>query len=268
MSSGCLIRSLSYNSMWAEPWAGFQIYLIEEQPPIRLDGGLIALELTKSVMFSPTRHCLDLPTDNLVGYVIDLTLEFVNSSPTVNISHDLVEKWTEMLPVIFQDEGWVSKLFNLCKIYQQVAQVTVQPTGLYNNLFGYLAIGYMYDLHAMNIPWLAPRAQLSGMLRTFLSLLEAEFLVHKRPIHYARQLCVSESSLLKECQKKFGKSTSEIIQQRVMKEAKRQLVETNRSIGDIADDLNFVTLSYFSERFRQIANTSPTVFRRLYQNVT
>ena len=58
-----------------------------------------------------------------------------------------------------------------------------------------------------------------------------------------------------------GKSPSQLIQERVMLEAKKQLHLTHKSIKEVAAALHFSDEHYFSRFFKKQAGISPTVFR-------
>ena len=58
-----------------------------------------------------------------------------------------------------------------------------------------------------------------------------------------------------------GQSASEVIQDRIILEAKAQLVQTELTVNQIAYQLQFHDSSYFCRFFRKHTGVSPQVFR-------
>jgi len=58
-----------------------------------------------------------------------------------------------------------------------------------------------------------------------------------------------------------GVTAGHLIRQRVLTEAKRQLVFTSLAIHEIAYDLSFSDPSHFARFFRQQTGTTPQAFR-------
>jgi AraC family transcriptional activator of pobA len=100
-------------------------------------------------------------------------------------------------------------------------------------------------------------AQLVARLR---ALIEARWNEHL-PIHaYATKLAVSESRLRAACIAVTGVPPMELIQERLLLEAKRLLIYTGLSVADIADALGYDP-AYFSRIFSRRIGQSPRRFR-------
>ena len=103
----------------------------------------------------------------------------------------------------------------------------------------------------------------------FLELLERQFpvdyprtaLILRTPADYANRLSVHVNHLNKAIKETTGKTTSELIAGRVIKEATQYLQHTNRSISEIAFSLGFESISYFSKFYRKHTDKSPTKVR-------
>jgi len=99
-------------------------------------------------------------------------------------------------------------------------------------------------------------------LRRFRLLIEAHYLKHWPVARYARQLAVSESSLNRLCQDLTGGTAFDVVQQRVLLEARRRLMYVPGSVAMIAEELGFKDPAYFCRFFRRHTGLSPTAFRR------
>jgi len=99
------------------------------------------------------------------------------------------------------------------------------------------------------------------IIRKFNLLVEANFKTEHSVSFYAGQLCKAPKTLSNIFAIFNQKTPSQIIRERVMVEAKRLLLYTDRSIKDIAFELGFEDMSYFSNFFKKSAHVSPSDFR-------
>jgi len=98
-------------------------------------------------------------------------------------------------------------------------------------------------------------------LRKLESLIEKNFLKLKQPSDYADLMHLSPSYLNTLCKQNLNKTLSELIQERVLLEAKRLLAYTDFSVKEIADRLNFSTASYLIRYFKKHTGTTPDDFK-------
>jgi len=82
---------------------------------------------------------------------------------------------------------------------------------------------------------------------------------------YAQRLGVTPAHLNAIVQALTGKSALELIHERLLLEARRELIYTPRAIGTIADALGFADPGYFTRFFKRLAGLSPKDFRRQAQ---
>jgi len=95
----------------------------------------------------------------------------------------------------------------------------------------------------------------------FREALELHFLERKKVQDYAVMLNVSSNHLARAVRSVTGMSPSQMVQERLMLEAKRLLIHTSRDIADIAYELAFVSPSQFGAWFRNLEGDAPGVFR-------
>jgi AraC-like DNA-binding protein len=101
-----------------------------------------------------------------------------------------------------------------------------------------------------------------NILRNFEKLIEQNFLRLKLPKNYAELLFITPNHLNALCKQVAGKSAGEMIRDRVLLEAKRNLVNSNESISEIAYKLNFEDNSYFTKFFKKYVVVTPEEFRK------
>ncbi|GGG44363.1 helix-turn-helix domain-containing protein [Bizionia arctica] len=101
----------------------------------------------------------------------------------------------------------------------------------------------------------------SNELFIFQELLELHFHKERNSSFYANKLSMSLSSFSKKIKIQFGKTPTQIIQERVILEAKKLLHLTFKTVKEVAIELNFDDEFYFSRYFKKEVGLSPTHFR-------
>src|SRR3954462_6142782 len=92
-------------------------------------------------------------------------------------------------------------------------------------------------------------------------LVEEHFRKERLLEFYAEKLSLSADRLNDHVKHATGVTAGHLIRQRVLTEAKRQLVFTNQAIQEIAFDLAFSDPSHFARFFRKQTGTTPQEFR-------
>jgi len=105
--------------------------------------------------------------------------------------------------------------------------------------------------------------------RVFIELLERQFPVESpdRPLQlrtaqdYANSLSVHVNHLNRSLKEITGKSTSTLINERIVSEAKAVLLHTDWNIADVAYSLGFDYPTYFNNFFKKMTGTNPKSLR-------
>jgi AraC family transcriptional activator of pobA len=92
-------------------------------------------------------------------------------------------------------------------------------------------------------------------------LLEEHFRKERLLGFYAEKLAVTPDRLNDIVKRATGVTAGHLIRQRVLTEAKRQLVFTTLAIHEISYDLTFADPSHFARFFRKQTGTTPQAFR-------
>lgn len=95
----------------------------------------------------------------------------------------------------------------------------------------------------------------------FKELLESGFRLYKQVSKYAQQLSITEKRLNQATSKVLGRSPKEMIDERIMLEAKRLLAHTTESVKEIGYELGFDEPTNFIKFFRKHHHSTPVEFR-------
>lgn len=98
-------------------------------------------------------------------------------------------------------------------------------------------------------------------LEDYLTLIEARFRHQPRIEQFAAQLGVSSAHLNSLCRRLANRSALQLLHERLLLEAKRQLTYTNMTISQVADSLGFSEPAYFTRFFKRNTGVSPREFR-------
>jgi AraC family transcriptional activator of pobA len=101
------------------------------------------------------------------------------------------------------------------------------------------------------------------LFRRFAGLLERDFATHHDAVHYADVLAVPPAALSGALNRVTGRSTKELVTDRVMLEAARLLRFTDKTMGEIAYETGFSDPLYFSRAFKRHQGQAPSAYRDL-----
>jgi AraC family transcriptional activator of pobA len=100
------------------------------------------------------------------------------------------------------------------------------------------------------------------LLGRFEALVDAHYLAHWRVADYARTLAITPTHLSRVVRQATGRNASSLIDERLIREARRQLVYTHLQVATIAYALGFADPAHFSRVFTRAAGMSPRRFRQ------
>jgi AraC family transcriptional activator of pobA len=105
------------------------------------------------------------------------------------------------------------------------------------------------------------------IFRRFASVLERDFAAHHDAAHYADELAMPPAALSQTLNRVIGRSTKELITDRVMLEAARLLRFTDQTMGEIAYATGFSDPLYFSRAFKRHNGHAPSAYRDLARGI-
>ncbi|MGR4070112.1 helix-turn-helix domain-containing protein [Billgrantia sp. C5P2] len=98
-------------------------------------------------------------------------------------------------------------------------------------------------------------------LASFQALIEAQYRQQPSIERFAEQLGMSSAHLNALCRRLADRSALQLLHERLLLEAKRQLTYTNMTISQVADSLGFSEPAYFTRFFKRNTGLSPRDFR-------
>lgn len=99
------------------------------------------------------------------------------------------------------------------------------------------------------------------ILQDLKDAIEHNFKTKHSPSHYADHLNISAKALAKLTKTHFNKTLTDLISERIVIEAKRELYLTNKAVKEIAYELGYDDEHYFSRFFKTNADVSPQMYR-------
>lgn len=99
------------------------------------------------------------------------------------------------------------------------------------------------------------------VLQSLKDAIEGHFKVKHSASEYADLLNISPKALAKITKTHFNRTVTELISERIIIEAKRELYLTSKTIKEIANELGYQDEYYFSRFFKTNAEVSPQMYR-------
>jgi len=106
-----------------------------------------------------------------------------------------------------------------------------------------------------------PASRRSQQLTGFRELVDMHYREHRPLGFYASELGMTLATLGRLCQEHLGMTPMHVINARLVLEAKRGLGHSDASVKEIAHELGFADVGYFSRFFRKQCGVSPSAFR-------
>lgn len=99
------------------------------------------------------------------------------------------------------------------------------------------------------------------ILQSLKDAIEKEFRTKHSASDYAKSLNISSKALAKITKAHFNKTLTDLISERIIIEAKRELYLTNKAVKEIAYELGYEDEYYFSRFFKTNTDISPQMYR-------
>jgi AraC-like DNA-binding protein/mannose-6-phosphate isomerase-like protein (cupin superfamily) len=100
------------------------------------------------------------------------------------------------------------------------------------------------------------------MVKNFLKLIEENYQNNLSVSEYAQMLAVTPNHLTQLVKQITGKTSIELLQDKLIVETKRLLIHSNQTVSQIADMMNFGDQSYFTKYFKNKTGITPLQYRK------
>ena len=216
------------------------------------------------VLFPGQVHTWKVSKD-IDGYIFFHDKEFYN----LNFTREKVENYpffssTENTPLIILKDGEVSGIE--ISFREIVTEYRIRQLMGFQKICALLNVLYI-DLSRAYLP-VAQRAKQNEtqlmQVRRLEILVENKFRSIKYPRQYAQMMFMSDKNLNKICKITLNKTTSDVIADRIILEAKRMLVHSKFSVIQISVELGYIDASYFIRVFKKRTGETPIQFIKRY----
>ena len=197
------------------------------------------------------------------GYVVLFTKEaIILNTADKFIFNDFPVFNKSASPVVYPAKEMYDELETMIKIMQAEY---AKPSPFKENILGsYISILLLKSKSIITETneYKIKDAASQELLKKFNNLLEEKFIKLHKVNEYADLLNVTPNHLSEAIKKVSGKTAGELIQERLVLEAKRMLLHSGITAKELAYDLNFNDPSYFSRFFKTNTGMSPEDFRK------
>jgi AraC family transcriptional activator of pobA len=229
----------------------------------QVDFDTFAVKPGSVFMLNPGQvHCWKLSKD-AEGYIFFHTKEFYDTI--------FLQRKIDSFPFFYLQQNYPAlylKKENLSKITTFFAQINeehiAQKKQFMEKIGSLIDILYI-ELTHLYIDWEETHVALDSnyaKVKKLQKLIDENYKVRKFPKDYAEMLNVSTRHLSRICQETLNKSTSQLIAERIITEAKRMLIYSDVTIYTVADELGYDDYSYFIRLFKTRTGLSPKEFQQ------
>lgn len=147
---------------------------------------------------------------------------------------------------------------------QMSAEIANEDIGQHQQLVSYLKIFLLSVVrikkhHSTQLD--IPTNNSPQIILELINHIEMHYQQKHSTLDYANMLNISTSALGKLVKKHFGKTLSNLIAERILVEAKRELYLTSKTVKEIAYMFGYGDEYYFSRFFKKHAGISPSIYR-------
>ncbi|MEZ4918366.1 MAG: helix-turn-helix transcriptional regulator [Saprospiraceae bacterium] len=239
------------------------IWAIEGSGSHRIDFKTYPLSGNAVFFVSPGQVHQLIATSRPKGYVITFSKEFLQQN---HISEDFINEINlfnnfENRPPIFLDSKTANLLQQLVDNMAEVAHAVPQHQIAAQS--AYLKLFFIYCEASCNKSELETETPSRGkyILREFKKLIEAEFKTLHKVSDYADRMHLTPRYLNQVVKSILGHTAKELIQEKLILNAKRELWYSEKSVKEIAIELGFDDPLYFSSFFKNCTGLAPSEFR-------
>lgn len=250
------------------PW--FSILVIDTfSGGMTIDDNAVPDTFPSAVFITPGQHFQLTEVENCSGYAISFNKEFycVEYHDSEVSCNGLLFVNNFRIVQILLDSQQLTVYHNTVKeMAGEFEQNDLLQNEMLKNLLKNLLIRSNRLFRTQNVLDEADNANID-FARKFSQLVEKNYKTHKQVEAYAEMMNIAPATLAKKLQKYGIESPSRIIRNRIITEAKRLLMYTDKSVKEIACIIGYDDPHYFSRLFNKEASIPPSDYRRQHQKV-
>ena len=119
----------------------------------------------------------------------------------------------------------------------------------------------LWHIYSDGIASLPPSNNTAQIFFRFLTLVQADVITERSVAHYADRLCITPKYLSQVCRSVAGGSAMQWIGYYASFELVSRLDDAGRTLSDIADEMGFSSLQFFSRYTKKLLGLSPSDYR-------
>jgi AraC-like DNA-binding protein len=146
------------------------------------------------------------------------------------------------------------------EIWQEMQAYSADSRHLLRSLVYYLLI--KLNRSYARVHGSLPHTLTEPRLLQFFQLLERHIREQHTVQSYAEALGISRVYLNQLCHRHFGKTSRQLVRERLLLAVKKELLFSEKSVAEIAYDLNFSAPAHLTRFFRQMTGTTPQAYRQ------
>lgn len=200
-------------------------------------------------------------TKDIEGFVVYFTMDFYLHYARER-HFDKIPFFRSLQPQIFMKTNAESMKFITVLLEEMLNELTL------NLLAKEEALRNFLDILLIRITRLCDRDQIIHgkvttvvQIRKLMELIERHYKKIKTPGDYAKLMNLTPNHLNTLCRQSVKRTITELIHERIILEAKRQLAYTDWGVKKIADTIGFNDTSYFLRLFKKKTGITPDQFR-------
>jgi len=204
--------------------------------------------------------------EGLDGLMVQFTDSFYNyiytGNPKIKSDQSLIGDFSPFIKILEKNEMLWRNVFDI--VQKEYSEMTENSREIICLSLKILILMYRRNTFSKSRLIIADRKK--QLLSEFRKLVNNQFAELKTPKGFAQVLNITPNYLNAICKEIYDKTVSEIIQERVIMEAKRLLAHTGLSVSEITYKLGFIDNSYFGRYFKKVVGVPPEKFRTINYN--
>jgi len=199
------------------------------------------------------------------GFVLCFTEDFIS----LQANENFIEKFPfydgSGHPVISLGKAMNDELEQLISAINREFEIPGNGTEILRSYMNILLLKIRQSFSEQAHNKAAPAAARNAKVVSFRNRINEDYLEHRSVADYASKLNISPNHLNALCKLHEGKTAIQMLQDRLLLEAKRLLYATDMNIKEIAFRLNFEDVAYFNRFFKKQTQITPVQYRQRSQ---